>query len=119
MKKSLFALAMLCFWASLGHAGEKKDSLVFEANDAIRYAQFLDFHKFGENWSAEIDTSGKIWIVRAEKTYISKKVIKDKSGQLMCDPEKGCTVQSTRTILMDKRNGKILGRNRYTRIRSN
>jgi len=50
---------------------------------------------------------------------VSKKVIKDKNGQPLCDADKGCTVHSTRTILMDKRNGKVLGRRRYTQILSN
>ncbi|MEX1187702.1 MAG: hypothetical protein WED33_00480 [Bacteroidia bacterium] len=97
----------------------KKDSSYFEAEDAIRYAQFLDFYKFGEEWSAKADTSGKTWVVQAKRVYTSNKVIKDKNGQVLCDPEKGCTVEATRTIVMDKKNGKVLSRRRYTKIRSN
>ena len=113
---------LLCIFLSvsaLGHAEIRKDSLIFEAEDAIRYAKLLDFYKFGEEWSAKPDTSCKVWVVQAKRVYTSNKVIKDKNGQVLCDPEKGCTVESTRTILMDKKNGKVLSRKRYTKIRSN
>jgi hypothetical protein len=116
MKKTSFVLAILLVQSSFAFAEKtlSSDSTKFEADDAIRYAQFLDFHRFGENWSAQPDTSGKVWVVKAERSYVSKKVIKD-----LCDSEKGCTVHTTRTILMDKRSGKVLGRRRYTQILSN
>jgi hypothetical protein len=115
----LSLLFCLCTFATYAGVDTKKDSMYFEAEDAIRYAQFIDFLKFGEEWSAEPDQTGKAWVVKAKRVYTSKKVIKDKDGQLLCDPKKGCTVESTRTIIMDKISGKVLSRKRYTKIKSN
>jgi hypothetical protein len=121
MRKISFVLAILLVQSSFAFAGEtlSKDSMQFDAEDAIRYAQFVDFHRFGESWSAHPDTSGNVWVVQAERSYLSKKVIKNRDGQFYCDTENGCTVRTTRIILMDKRNGKILGRKRHTMIFSN
>jgi hypothetical protein len=120
MRKICFVLASLLVQSSFVLAETLgRDTTQFEAEDAIRYAQFIDFHRFGENWSAQADSSGKVWVIKAERSFVSKKVIKDKNGQPLCDADKGCTVHSTRTILMDKRNGKVLGRKRYTQILSN
>lgn len=118
--RNLLSLLICLFTVSTyASNGVSKDSMYFEAEDAIRYAQFIDFLRFGEEWSAEPDKTGKAWVVKAKRVYTSKKVIKDQNGQLLCDPDKGCTVESTRTIIMDKKNGKILSRKKYTKIRSN
>ncbi|MCB0819832.1 MAG: hypothetical protein KDC13_04355 [Bacteroidetes bacterium] len=107
----------LCFVA---RAGESRDTLQFEAEDAIRYAKFVDFHRFGEEWTASPDSSGKYWIVKAMRQYNSKKIIKNTGeGLSYCDEDKGCKVESYRIMKMDKFSGKIVDRRKYLKISSN
>lgn len=119
MKAFLTSVLSLIF-CIIARAGESKDTLQFEAEDAIRYAKFVDFHRFGEEWTATADSSGKYWIVKAMRHYNSKKIIKNTDeGLSYCDEEKGCKVESYRIMKMDKFSGKIVDRRKYLKISSN
>ncbi len=116
MMNRLLILCVFITGTAFGKADFHKDSLMFEAEDAIRYAKFLDFHKFGEDWSAELDETGKVWIVSASRTYLSRKIIDDDNQVYLSDDNKKFMVKEIRLIHMDAHSGKVLDRKKRTRI---
>jgi hypothetical protein len=117
--KNLLVVLLFLGISSFGFAGAEKDTMYFEAGDAIRYAKFIDFYKFGEDWDAKLDTTGKYWIVTASKMYTSHKVIKGAQETEYFDKEKGCLVESFRILTMDRRTGKVVKRRKYVKINRN
>ena len=92
------------------------DTLQFEANDAIRFAKFKDFYRFGEDWTANPDSTGKYWVVTAVRRYTSRKIIKNSETLKYCSEQDGCKVESSRIIKMDKFTGKVIERKKHLKI---
>ncbi len=98
----------------------RKDTLEFTAEDAIRYAKFINFLRFREDWTATRNSSGEAWVVTAERDYLSKKIIRSTGSENQYfDKKKGALVRRQRLMTIHARSGKILGKQTKVEIRRN
>ena len=97
-----------------------RDTLKLEAHEAVRYARFLDFMKFGETWSVTRDTSGSAWLVTAEKSKKVKKAFRDHQGSVYkCGEEQNCIVKVKRTVVLDEKTGQVIRRSQLKSFSNN
>ncbi len=98
----------------------RKDTLEFTAEDAIRYAKFINFLRFREDWTATRTPNGDAWVVTAERDYLSKKIIRSTGTENQyLDKKKGAMVRRKRMMTINARSGKISGKMTKVEIRRN
>ena len=127
LKFRIFVLSLGVFVFQFAHANAatkidsgRKDTLEFTADDAIRYAKFINFLRFREDWTATRTPNGDAWVVTAERDYLSKKIIRSTGTENQYfDKKKGALVRRQRMMTIHARSGKILGKQTKVEIRRN
>lgn len=114
----LFCLSAMYNAAMAGNGGG--DTLKLNAEEAIRYARWKNWTRFGGTWSVSRDTSGKAWVVKAEKVVKVKKAFRDHNGSVYkCGAEDNCRMRIQRFTVLDERSARVIRRNQHRSFERN
>lgn len=114
----LFVLSGLCNAAQAGKG--EGDTLRLNADEAVRYARWIHFMRFGDTWSVSRDTSGNAWVVKAEKVVKVKKAFRDHNGSVyQCGEAENCRMRIQRYVILDEKTARIIKRNQHRSFERN